>query len=38
LGGEQVDSVVTFFTGAGFQLKNEEVSGEWAALMFVKGV
>ncbi len=36
--GEQVDSVVTLFTGAGFQLKNEEASGEWAALMFVKGV
>ncbi len=34
--GEQVKSVVTLFTGAGFHLKKEEVSGEWVVLMFVK--
>jgi len=36
--GEQVESVVTLFTKSGFSLRKEEVSGEWAALMFVKGV
>jgi len=36
--GEQVKSMVTLFTGAGFSLRKEEVSGEWAALMFAKGV
>ncbi len=35
--GEQVESVVSLFTEAGFSLKKEVVSGEWAALMFVKG-
>ena len=33
--GEQVESVVTLFTEAGFSLEKEEASGEWAALMFV---
>jgi ribosomal protein L11 methyltransferase len=35
--GEQVESVVSLFTEAGFSLKKEEVSGEWVVLMFVKG-
>ena len=35
--GEQVESVVSLFTEAGISLKKEQVSGEWAALMFVKG-
>ncbi len=34
--GEQVDSVVALFTETGFSLRKKEVSGEWAALMFVK--
>ncbi len=35
--GEQVESVVSLFTEAGFSLKKEELSGEWVVLMFVKG-
>ncbi len=38
LAGEQVESVVTLFTEAGFSLKKEEMTGEWAALMFARGV
>lgn len=38
LAGEQVDSVVALFTETGFSLRKKEVSGEWAALMFVKDV
>ena len=36
--GEQVENVATLFTEAGFFLRKKEVSGEWAALVLVKGV
>jgi len=34
--GEQVESMVTLFTEAGFFLRKKGISEEWAALMFIK--
>jgi len=38
LAGEQVESIISRFTEAGFSLRKKEVSGEWAALMLEKDV